>query len=133
MLMKALLYVLLCFILLCDKSWAQTTNIKFRPIAGKDGISLGKINGITQDPSGYMWFADQTQKCITRYDGYSMVSFRNNPLNNNSLGGTYPECIFADSSGIIWIGFFGMGVDRFDPETNNVKHFRHQPNDAGSL
>lgn len=131
--MKTFLYFLLFLLLLSGNSHAQTTNIRFNPVTEKDGVSLGKINGITQDANGYMWFADQTQKCITRYDGYSMVSFRNNPLNNNSLGGTYPECIFADASGTVWIGFFGTGVDQFDPETNNFKHFRHQPNDPGSL
>ena len=131
--MKTFLYLSVFLLLLSNNSSSQATNIKFNPITGEDGVSLGKINGITQDPNGYIWLADQTQKCITRYDGYNMISFRNNPLNKNSLGGTYPECILADSTGIIWIGFFGMGLDYFDPETNTFKHFRHQPNDPQSL
>ncbi|MBD0365010.1 MAG: SMP-30/gluconolactonase/LRE family protein [Flavisolibacter sp.] len=131
--MKASLYIILLLLLFSQESEAQIHDIKFHLITGKYGMVLGKINGIAQDPSGYMWFADQTQRCITRYDGYSMLSFRNDPLNNNSLGGTYPECIFADPSGIIWIGFYGMGLDRFDPETGKFTHFRHQPNDPASL
>jgi signal transduction histidine kinase/ligand-binding sensor domain-containing protein len=112
---------------------AQTQPVKFNLIAGANGISLGKINGITQDKKGVMWFTDQTNRCITRYDGNHLTRYQNDPKNTNSLGGTYPECILADSTGIIWIGFYGMGVDRFDPETNSFTHYRHQPNDPGSL
>jgi signal transduction histidine kinase/ligand-binding sensor domain-containing protein len=112
---------------------AQTHPVKFNLVSGTNGISLGKINGITRDMNGVMWFSDQTNRCITRYDGNHITRYQNDPKNINSLGGTYPECLFADSSGIIWIGFYGMGVDRFDPETNNFTHFRHQQNDAGSL
>src|SRR4051812_44037574 len=130
---RASLFIFLFLLLFLHNSWAQALNIKFNLITGKDGISLGKVNGITQDPNGYMWFADQTQRCITRYDGYSMVSFRNDPQNENSLGGTYPECIISDPLGIIWIGFTGTGLDRFDPKTGSFKHFRHWPNDSASL
>lgn len=80
-----------------------------------------------------MWFADQTQTCITRFDGYRMTSYRNELSNPNSLGGTYPECIMADSSGVIWVGFYGMGLDRFDPETGEFTHYRHRPDDPASL
>ncbi|KIC92676.1 ligand-binding sensor domain-containing protein, partial [Flavihumibacter solisilvae] len=101
---------------------------------GVGEISIGKITGITQDPQGYMWFTDQDKGCITRFDGYSMVSFKHDPSNSNSLGGTYPECIVAEPSGILWIGFFGgMGLDRFDPFYGTFTHFRHNPTDPGSL
>ncbi len=62
-----------------------------------------------------------------------MTSFPYDPKNSNSLGGRYPECIFADSTGMIWVGFTGTGLDRFDPRTNIFTHFRHQANDTGSL
>src|SRR5260221_6474704 len=114
-------------------SFAQTQPVKFNLVAGTNGISLGKINGITRDMNGVMWFSDQTNRCITRYDGNHITRYQNDPKNINSLGGTYPECVLADSTGIIWIGFYGMGVDKFDPETNNFTHFRHQQNDQGSL
>jgi signal transduction histidine kinase/ligand-binding sensor domain-containing protein len=122
-----------CLLLFQLIAWSQMHDIKFNLISGKNGNSLGKINGIAQDPSGYMWFADQTQKCITRYNGYSMVSYRNDPLNDNSLGGTNLEWIISDASGIIWVGFNGSGLDRFDPEKGHFTHFRHHPNDSGSL
>jgi len=127
-------YCIVIFLLLFSKeSRTQTQPVKFNLVAGTNGISLGKINGITRDMNGVMWFSDQTNRCITRYDGNHITRYQNDPKNINSLGGTYPECVLADSTGIIWIGFYGMGVDKFDPETNNFTHFRHQQNDQGSL
>jgi ligand-binding sensor domain-containing protein len=126
-------YIFIFLLLLVEDSYAQTQQIKFNLVSGSNGISLGKINGMTRDRQGVMWFSDQTNRCITRYDGNRMTRFQNDPKNPNSLGGTYPECVFADSSGIIWVGFYGMGLDRFDPETNNFTHFRHQRKDQGSL
>ncbi len=112
---------------------AQTQEIKFRLVSGTGGIGLGRINGITEDRNGAMWFTDQTNRCVTRYDGNHLTRYLHDPKNENSLGGTYPECIVTDSSGIIWIGLYGMGVDRFDPESNSFTHFRLDPNDTGSL
>src|SRR3954469_5330654 len=83
-----------------------------------------------------MWFSDQDQQCIFRYDGTLMTKYEYDPKNPNgskSLGGRYPECIFADSAGIIWIGFWGTGLDRLDPLTNSFTHFRHNANDPASL
>ncbi|HEX6890478.1 MAG TPA: two-component regulator propeller domain-containing protein [Chryseolinea sp.] len=112
---------------------AQLHDTKFKLISGANGVSIGKINGITRDPHGVMWFADQTNGCITRYDGNLMTQYHYDPRNLNSPGGTYPECILADSSGIIWIGYYGMGLDRFDPETNTYTHYRHLPGNSQSL
>ena len=114
-------------------TYAQTQQIKFNLVEGAGEVSLGKINAITQDANGYMWFADMTKSCITRYDGYRMVSFRHDPVDTNSLGGTYPETIIADREGNIWIGFYGMGLDRYNPRTGKFTHFRHDKNKPYSL
>ncbi|MBC7829646.1 MAG: histidine kinase [Chitinophagaceae bacterium] len=107
----------------------ETPYIRFNLVEGAGDVSLGKINAITQDPNGYMWFADLTKSCITRYDGYRMISFRHDPADPNSLGGTYPEAITSDHAGNIWIGFYGMGLDKYDPNTGIFTHFRHNKND----
>ena len=112
---------------------AQKPKPHFTQITGSSGITLGKINAVTQDKYGFMWFSDQTNRCIVRYDGSHMIRYENDPKNVNSLGGYYPECLFADSTGILWIGFYGMGLDRFDPVMNTFTHYRHDPDDAESL
>ncbi len=124
---------LLCLLFLVKEDAGQTQQISFNLISGTNGISLGKINAITQDKYGFMWFSDQTNRCIVQYDGSYMTRYENNPDDPNTLGGHYPECLFADSSGIIWIGFGGSGMDRFDPATGTFKHFRHDTSKANSL
>ena len=112
---------------------AQTKEIKFMSVSGTNGVSLGKINAIARDSRGFIWFSDQSNRCIIRYDGSHMTRYQNDPKNTNSLGGYYPECLFADSNGNIGIGFYGMGLDKFDPSTNTFKHYRHHENDPESL
>ncbi len=114
-------------------SSAQTDQLYFNPILGNDGIFLGKINSITQDRQGYIWLSDQDNGAIIRYDGSRMTSYKNDPKKPNSLGGSYPEYLFADSTGIIWIGFYGTGLDRFDPESEKFTHYRHNQSDPTTL
>jgi len=133
--MRFRINLLLLFLLLMVKEgiYAQTQQLKFNEVNGINGVTLGKINSIVRDIHGVMWLSDQTYRSIIRYDGSRMTKFQNDPKNPNSLGGYYPECLFADSSGKIWIGFYGMGLDRFDPETGIFNHYRHQQNDPSSL
>ena len=112
---------------------AQHQQVKFIQVTGTNGVSLGKINSIIRDKYGYIWFSDQSNRCIIRYDGSHMTRYQNDPNNPNSLGGFYPETLFADSSGNIWIGFYGMGLDKFDPVTNHFTHYRHKENEPGTL
>jgi len=113
--------------------YTQTNDVKFHLITGSNGIGLGKINSITQDKHGRMWFSDQTNGCITRYDGSLMTRYLHDYKNPNSLGGYYPECLMADTSGILWIGFYGQGLDKFDPESNTFTHYNHHAEDGQSL
>ena len=125
-----------CFILgfilcLCSISTAQIQQLKFNKIEGSNGISLGKINAITQDQNGFMWFSDQTNEAIIRYDGSYMTQYQYDPNDPGSIGEGYPECLFADSSGNIWIG--KGGLNRLDPVSGTFTHYRHDPNDPESL
>src|SRR5271169_704449 len=100
-------FILISLLFLVFDSSAQTHDPKFNLVTGADGLTFGKINSITRDRQGVMWFTDQTNQCLVRYDGTHMTRYQNDPKNPNSLGGTYPECSTVDSSGNIWIGFYG--------------------------
>src|SRR6266699_3603949 len=83
---------------------AQNNELKFNLVEGPNGKPLRKINAITQDPHGYMWFLGQDEHCLYRYDGNKIVSFKHDDANPNSLGTTGLETIYADNTGMIWIG-----------------------------
>ena len=124
---------LISLLFLAINSSAQTQQVKFNPVTGTNGVSLGKINAIIKDKYGFIWFSDQSNRCIIKFDGSHMTRYQNDPKNPNTLGGYYPECLFADTSGNIWIGFYGMGFDKFDPVKNIFTHYRNSKKDAASL
>ena len=41
--------------------------------------------------------------------------------------------IEQDHSGAVWVGTFGGGIIRIDPERGEIQRFRHDPDDPGSL
>ena len=112
---------------------AQTSELSFEKFTSSNGISLGKINAMTQDTNGFMWFSDQTNHSIYRYDGSHLTKYPHDATIPNSLGGGYPECFATDPSGNLWIGFVGHGLDRFNPSTERFTHYRHDPDDPESL
>src|SRR5579862_7015647 len=110
---------------------ALSQKIIFNKILPPDGKTFEHVTGITQDQQGYMWFA--SKKGLYRYDGYHMASYKNNPLNPNSLASNILESICSDSAGFIWIGNLGAGLDRLDPSTGNFTHFHHNSKDQSSV
>ncbi|MBA2561397.1 MAG: hypothetical protein H0V14_00530 [Chitinophagaceae bacterium] len=90
------------------------------------------VTGISQDPQGYMWFGTK-RTGFYRYDGYNLTSYKNQASNPNTLSYDAVESLHADSKGIIWVGTFGRGLDRYDPATGNFTHFRFATNDPTSL
>lgn len=122
--------ILLQFVSL--KVIGQNGDIKFTEIKGIANKPIGKIRNITQDHYGYIWFSGEGERCIYRYDGNRLIAFKHDMTNPNSLGGVSINVIFADDSGLIWIGM-GEGMDQFNPSTGTFKHFINQPSDSSSL
>ncbi len=75
---------------------AQNNEIKFNLVEGPNGKPLGKIKNMTQDPNGYIWLAGEGEKCIYRYDGNRIITFRHDDANPNSLGGTSINSVYAE-------------------------------------
>lgn len=58
---------------------------------------------------------------------------KNNPKINNTLSNNNVYCMYLDQENILWFGTYGGGLDRYDPKTNQFKHFRHDENDPTTL
>lgn len=88
------------------------------------------IFDITQDKEGYLWIADATR--LYRFDGENYISYFNE--NHKSPPGIrlQIECIAVDSSGILWIGWLGSGLESLDPKTGKFNQYMHSI-DEGSL
>ncbi|MGE5448148.1 MAG: two-component regulator propeller domain-containing protein, partial [Bacteroidales bacterium] len=131
--MKAQLsiFALLLFLLFIRTIPAFSQQITFHKLLPPDELNFEFVTGIAQDFNGIMWYS--TKKGLYRYDGNQLSSFKNNPLNPNSLLSNFLETIFVDLDGTIWLGSLGKGLDLFDPESENYTHFRPEPNNPSSL
>lgn len=106
---------------------------RFARIDAEQGKPIGKINAIDQDPHGFMWFLGTGERCLYKYDGWRITRYGQENQNINTLGGTDLSALHVDDSGIVWIGFAGSGLDRFDPLTETFTHYRNKINDSTSL
>jgi ligand-binding sensor domain-containing protein/signal transduction histidine kinase len=119
-------------ILLCLKAGsAFSQQIIFNKVPPPDGKTFDFVTGITQDLDGIMWFS--TKKGLYSYDGNLVTSYKNNPLNPNSIISNLLESVYADTSGNIWVGSLGKGLDLYERSSGVFIHFHHDPDDPGSL
>lgn len=87
------------------------------------------VNSMIQDSRGYMWFG--TSDGLIKYDGYSFITFRNDPTDLNSLSDNSITHLILDREDHVWIGTITGAVDRFDPQSERFKHYAIDPYDPG--
>lgn len=116
------LHLLLFF--LPEVTNAQKQLLDFDHITGTDGVSIGKLSGITQDKLGYMWMVDQSCNCLVRYDGYRTKTFKYTNGDKYSPGGLLGECVVTDPEGSIWFNH-SKGIDKYNVDTKEFLHFTY--------
>ena len=100
---------------------ALSDDIRFEQLFLEEGLSQSIVECIAQDHQGFMWFG--TEDGLNKYDGYRFTILRNDPDDINSISYNHILSLYTDSNGIIWIGTFDSGLDRYDPETEEITHF----------
>lgn len=97
------------------QSLLQPSEVIGEPLGVKQGLSQGMINCVYQDKEGYIWIC--TKDGLNRYDGYHIVTFRNNPNNPYSLPENYCNTTLEDDKGNFWLGTNTKGLFLFDKVT----------------
>lgn len=110
--MKCMLLLLFCFYQFV--SLFAIENIAFKHLGTKEGLSNSKINFITKDSQGFIWFG--TTSGLNRYDGYTFKVFHRNSKDPNSLMDNYISHIQEDVNGGLWILTGRLGYVYYDPE-----------------
>jgi ligand-binding sensor domain-containing protein len=95
----------------------------------EQGLSEGVVQYEVQDDQGFMWFG--TLDGLNRYDGYEF-KIRKHGLPHEELCGNLITALFKDRSGALWLGV-DQCLDRFDPVTQNLTEYQHDPKTATSL
>lgn len=129
--LKQLIQILIIASFFSGIAYAQENDIRFKQLTIEDGLSQITALSIIQDKHGFIWFG--TQDGLNRYDGYEFKVFRHEAGNKNSLSNNYIWSVYEDTDGIIWIGTFGGGLNRFDPTTESFQHFKHDENNENTI
>ena len=102
----------------------------FRHITVEQGLSDQRVQALAQDRAGFMWFG--TNNGLNRYDGYTVVAYRNDPTDAHSISGNFIEDLYEDRRGTMWIGT-RSGLNAFDRRTEQFTTFRHDPGNARTI
>lgn len=77
-----------------------------------DGLSNLSVSSIVEDKYGILWFG--TQGGLNRYDGKSIVTYRNNPFDKQGLGHNLIQTLTYDPhKHELWIGTY-QGISRYN-------------------
>jgi len=129
---STIIAVILLISVRSDYGIAQDNAINFNLVEGNNGEPLGRINAITQDPNGYMWFSGQGNRCLYKYDGVRMIAYKPGLLQNPAFP-NFMETVYADPSGMIWLGFVKGGMEQFNPLTGIFRQYVHDSTNLASL
>jgi DNA-binding NtrC family response regulator/ligand-binding sensor domain-containing protein len=88
--------------------------------------------------SGLLWIGVDGGVDLFDREKDEFIHYQNDPHDPNSLSHNWVWALHEDSSGILWIGTFGGGLNKFVPSgtkraTLNFIHYRHDPEDPNSL
>ncbi len=97
---------------------AQQSNIKFRHLTIKDGLSQSDVVSIHQDSKGLMWFG--TQDGLNLYNGFDFQVFSHDLIDTTSISNNFIHTIFESSDSVIWLGTEN-GLNIFNKNTFEFK------------
>ncbi len=92
----------LLLIIFSDDLQAQQREISFKHLSTNEGLSNFTVLAISQDSYGFMWFG--TQDGLNRYDGETIVTYRNIPGDSSSLGDNHVWALACQGDTGIWVG-----------------------------
>ena len=119
-----------CF-LFCILGHSQLENPLVGRYTASDGLPNDNVYAITQDRQGFLWVG--TENGLARYDGVGFLTFQHDHTNPHSISSDDILCMITDHEGQIWIGAFGGGLNKLDPQEKRFQRFEHDPGDAKSV
>jgi len=112
--------VVILFLLLIFAIYPQSSDIRFERISVEQGLPDGLVHDILQDHQGFIWYA--TEDGICKYDGYTFTTYRYDPDDSTSLSGNPVSVLHEDQSGILWVGTWDGGLNKFIREKDEFVH-----------
>jgi ligand-binding sensor domain-containing protein/signal transduction histidine kinase len=101
-------------------------------------LSNNTVWSICEDRRKNLWVATWRGLCRLSLDsstaGNSRFSdYHHSPSDPTSLSGENIRTLYVDRQGVLWVGTWGAGLNRYDHKTNSFKRYRHNPKDERTI
>ena len=122
---RLFLFVLITAYSLSGYSQDNEKQFAFRSLTVEEGLSQNSVVSVSQDSTGYMWFA--TQDGLNKYDGRQFVVY--NKQFEDVTRPTFSRLgkVVTDRSSNVWIVSNSGILERFDTEVDSFQSipFKH--------
>ena len=110
------IFISICLLILTGNIFfqanAQEEPLYFEHLTRDDGLSSNRINYITEDSLGFIWFA--TEEGLNKFDGYGFETYNNFPSTGNNVPDNAVTCLLEDiKKPNFWLGTH-QGLVYFD-------------------
>lgn len=93
-----------------------------------------RVSALECDRNGNLWIATIGNGVFCKLaSSDSVIAFQHDVNDLNSLSTNYAVMLQEDSKGIIWIGTYRGGLNRYDPDTGLFRHYKHSAKDPNSI
>jgi ligand-binding sensor domain-containing protein/signal transduction histidine kinase len=93
----------------------------FFHLSTENGLYSSNIRCIVQDYQDFVWIG--TEDGLHRYDGNTLLVYKNNPEDSTSLSSNYILSLFQDSKKNLWIGTLDGGLLLYDRDKDCFRRF----------
>lgn len=99
----------------------------------KNSLSNDQVKSIIPDGKGQLWVG--TGDGLNKFDPKtgSFVVFKHDPQRPGSLSSNLILSVYADRSGVIWVGSLDGGLNKLESGSEIFNHLFHDPQDPNSL
>jgi len=101
------------FLLMCGLTGVRATDTlvvrNARLLSMAEGLSQGYVFSSLQDRYGFTWFC--TKDGLNRFDGSRFLTFNHDPSDPGSMRANGVTSLYEDDAGILWIQYYGSGLD----------------------
>ena len=96
----------------------------FSTVEVQGGLASNSIRSLLQTKNGDIWIG--TTEGLELYDNRGQfTNVKNHPNDPNSLNNNLVYSIFEDNSGIIWVGTYLGGINKYDPLQARFPKYRN--------
>ena len=112
-LLKSTIFSLFLIILPAKLGASLNSNLQFSQISTKEGLSQNTVRTILEDKKGFIWAG--TLDGLNRYDGYSIIAYKPQLNNPNSLVDHRVKNVYQDKDGYLWIKTYKNEFSCYNP------------------